>query len=208
MGLTQMVVVCVVLVFLSANTYHEYLRYKDARNIALDQRTLYEHILGGDQGKGCALSNVRSVEYRGAVYDCRSLKLSLQRSVEEHAYALWWQTSWWVLYMERATANMWAMTAITIATIVATIWLGLSACLQMRVNDRLTHIIPQQQQQQHHQVEYYSRPPPPPPPTKVIYKALPSAQYRYEEEEENQEDQEEPVVITRGNHLARKTVRL
>jgi hypothetical protein len=131
-------ITCVLLVLCVAG-YYQYIRFKHALEVAHDQREDYKVALAHS---ACGTrDDVRSVEFKGAVLDCRFLRLAVHRSTWEQAFVLWWHTSEWINYWERVTHNLWVVTALSATAIVATIWLGLNACLQARIQDKYERLM-------------------------------------------------------------------
>lgn len=140
---------------------HEYIRYESARDVAFQQQEDYRYVLAHTACRDH--DHVRTIEYKGALLDCATLRLALLRPLWKQSFLLWWQTSVWVTNFNNVTQNPWMVLSITLVTIVTCIWIGFQSCVQTRLNDQMVR-----------QYERLVAPPSPPPIPQVEYMVQPA----------------------------------
>lgn len=134
---------------------YEAIRYRRALSITRAQRSEYVRII---ELGACKNNDVHSVKHQGRVVDCQGMRTVLLQDEWEHAYMLWWETSWWCEVWAKATQNIFVFLTIVVSVIVAFFYFASQTFLQNK-------IINQHQQQQLLHPHYYLPPPSPLPPS-------------------------------------------
>lgn len=140
---------------------YEVIRYRRALSITRSQRSEYIRII--ELGP-CKDVDVHSVKHQGRVVDCHGMRLVLHQDEWEHAYMLWWETSWWCEVWAKATQNIFVFLILAISVILALFYFASQTFLQNKIINAQHHLLMQQHQQQQLQYPSYYVPPPSSPP--------------------------------------------